>query len=99
MGGEDTADTKTRIEAYEAQHGAITDAQLVEAIAAVLLTEAFNHKNLQPIDGRLANGMSVMGNGRAYGLQHGLRIDRAEQSASLSVDEFAFSGWRDRGVG
>ena len=38
----------------------ITDAQLVEAIAAVLLTEAFNHKNLQPIDGRLANGMSVM---------------------------------------
>jgi pyruvate-ferredoxin/flavodoxin oxidoreductase len=33
---------------------------LVEAIAAVLLTEAFNHKNLQPIDGRLANGMSVM---------------------------------------
>ncbi len=38
----------------------ITDAQLVEAMAAVLLTEAFNHKNLQPIDGRLANGMSVM---------------------------------------
>jgi pyruvate-ferredoxin/flavodoxin oxidoreductase len=60
LGGEDTADTKTRIEAYEAEHGTITDAQLVEAIAAVLLTEAFNHKNLQPIDGRLANGMSVM---------------------------------------
>ena len=60
LGGEDTADTKTRIAAYEAEHGAITDAQLVEAIAAVLLTEAFNHKNLQPIDGRLANGMSVM---------------------------------------
>jgi pyruvate-ferredoxin/flavodoxin oxidoreductase len=60
LGGEDTADTKTRIEAHEAEHGAITDAQLVEAIAAVLLTEAFNHKNLQPIDGRLANGMSVM---------------------------------------
>jgi pyruvate-ferredoxin/flavodoxin oxidoreductase len=60
LGGEDTADTKTRIEAYEAEHGTITDEQLVEAIAAVLLTEAFNHKNLQPIDGRLANGMSVM---------------------------------------
>jgi pyruvate-ferredoxin/flavodoxin oxidoreductase len=60
LGGEDTADTKTRIEAYEAEHGSITDEQLVEAIAAVLLTEAFNHKNLQPIDGRLANGMSVM---------------------------------------
>ncbi len=26
----------------------------------MLLTEAFNHKSLQPIDGRLANGMSVM---------------------------------------
>jgi pyruvate-ferredoxin/flavodoxin oxidoreductase len=60
LGGEDTKDTKARIAAYEAEHGTITDAQLVEAIAAVLLTEAFNHKNLQPIDGRLANGMSVM---------------------------------------
>ncbi len=60
LGGEDTADTKTRIAAFEAEHGEITDAQLVEAIAAVLLTEAFNHKNLQPVDGRLANGMSVM---------------------------------------
>ena len=60
LGGEEDLDTKARIAAYEAEHGAITDAQLVEAIAAVLLTEAFNHKNLQPIDGRLANGMSVM---------------------------------------
>jgi len=60
LGGEDDADTKGRIAAYEAENGAITDAQLIEAIAAVLLTEAFNHKNLQPVDGRLANGMSVM---------------------------------------
>jgi pyruvate-ferredoxin/flavodoxin oxidoreductase len=60
LGGEDVADTKDRIAAYEKEHGAITDAQLVEAIAAVLLVEAFNHKNLQPIDGRAANGMSVM---------------------------------------
>ena len=60
LGGEDVDDTRARIAAYEAEHGAITDAQLVEAIAAVLLTEAFNHKSLQPIDGRLANGMSVM---------------------------------------
>jgi pyruvate-ferredoxin/flavodoxin oxidoreductase len=60
LGGEDLKDTKTRIAAYEAEHGTVTDAQLVEAIAAVLLTEAFNHKNLQPVDGRLANGMSVM---------------------------------------
>jgi pyruvate-ferredoxin/flavodoxin oxidoreductase len=60
LGGEEDKDTKARIAAYEAEHGEISDAQLVEAIAAVLLTEAFNHKNLQPIDGRMANGMSVM---------------------------------------
>ncbi|HEY1986322.1 MAG TPA: 2-oxoacid:acceptor oxidoreductase family protein [Terracidiphilus sp.] len=60
LGGEDDADTKTRIADYEKKNGPISDAQLVEAIAAVLLTEAFNHKSLQPVDGRLANGMSVM---------------------------------------
>ena len=60
LGGEDTTDTKARIAAHEEKNGAISDAQLVEALAAVLLTEAFNHKNLQPVDGRLANGMSVM---------------------------------------
>ncbi|SPE27123.1 Pyruvate:ferredoxin oxidoreductase and related 2-oxoacid:ferredoxin oxidoreductases, alpha subunit [Candidatus Sulfotelmatomonas gaucii] len=60
LGGEDVKDTKARIAAYEKESGEVTDAQLIEAIAAVLLTEAFNHKNLQPIDGRLANGMSVM---------------------------------------
>jgi pyruvate-ferredoxin/flavodoxin oxidoreductase len=60
LGGEDEKDTRARIAAYEAANGLLTDAQLVEAIAAVLLTEAFNHKNLQAVDGRLANGMSVM---------------------------------------
>jgi len=60
LGGETAKDTKARIAAYEAENGAITDAQIIEAIAAVLLTEAFNHKNLQAVDGRLANGMSVM---------------------------------------
>ncbi|MGA2635762.1 MAG: 2-oxoacid:acceptor oxidoreductase family protein [Terracidiphilus sp.] len=60
LGGEDIPDTQARIAAYEAANGLLTDAQLVEALAAVLLTEAFNHKNLQAVDGRLANGMSVM---------------------------------------
>jgi len=60
LGGENTEDTKSRIAAYEAANGAISNEQLVEALAAILLTEAFNHKSLQPIDGRLANGMSVM---------------------------------------
>jgi pyruvate-ferredoxin/flavodoxin oxidoreductase len=60
LGGEDDKDTKGRIAAYEQANGEITDAQLIEALAAVLLTEAFNHKSLQPVDGRLANGMNVM---------------------------------------
>jgi pyruvate-ferredoxin/flavodoxin oxidoreductase len=60
LGGEDEKDTLARIADYEKIHGPISDAALVEAISAVLLTEAFNHKNLQAIDGRLANGMSVM---------------------------------------
>src|SRR6201999_2188583 len=52
LGGEHTDDTKARIAAYEAANGPITDAQIIEALAAILLTEAFNHKSLQPIDGR-----------------------------------------------
>ena len=60
LGGEDELDTKARIAAYEQKNGPISDAELVEAITAVLLTEAFNHKQLQAVDGRHASGMSVM---------------------------------------
>jgi pyruvate-ferredoxin/flavodoxin oxidoreductase len=56
LGGEDDKDTKARI----AKYGPISDAQIVEAIAAVMRHEAFNHRDLQPVDGRLGNGMSVM---------------------------------------
>ena len=56
LGGEDDKDTRARI----AAHGPISDQDLVDAITAVMRQEAFNHKNLQAIDGRLANGMSVM---------------------------------------
>jgi pyruvate-ferredoxin/flavodoxin oxidoreductase len=56
LGGEDDQDTKRRI----ADHGEITDSELINAMATVMLQEAFNHMNLQAIDGRLANGMSVM---------------------------------------
>jgi pyruvate-ferredoxin/flavodoxin oxidoreductase len=56
LGGEDEQDTKARM----AAHGPISDRDVIDAIAAVMRQEAFNHKNLQPIDGRLANGMSVM---------------------------------------
>ena len=56
LGGEDDQDTKVRMAAY----GPISDRQVIAAITAVMRQEAFNHRNLQPIDGRLANGMSVM---------------------------------------
>jgi len=56
LGGEDDKDTKGRM----AAHGAISDKDIVGAITAILRQEAFNHKNLQSIDGRLPNGMSVM---------------------------------------
>jgi pyruvate-ferredoxin/flavodoxin oxidoreductase len=56
LGGEDEKDTKARI----ARNGPISDQELIDAIVAVLLQEAFNHKGLQAVDGRLANGMSVM---------------------------------------
>jgi len=56
LGGEDDADTRARI----AAHGPITDRDIIDALTTVMRQEAFNHKNLQPVDGRLANGMSVM---------------------------------------
>jgi pyruvate-ferredoxin/flavodoxin oxidoreductase len=56
LGGEDDKDTKARMKA----HGEISDRDLIDGITAVMRQEAFNHKNLQPVDGRLANGMSVM---------------------------------------
>jgi pyruvate-ferredoxin/flavodoxin oxidoreductase len=59
LGGEDESDTKSRIKSYEAKNP-ITNEGIIHALTTVLLTEAFNHRNLQPIDGRAANGMSVM---------------------------------------
>jgi len=56
LGGENDKDTKARI----AEHGPISDRDLVDALTAVMRQEAFNHKNLQSVDGRLPNGMSVM---------------------------------------
>ncbi len=56
LGGEDEQDTRARM----AAHGPITDAEIVTALTAVLRQEAFNHKQLQSVDGRLANGQSVM---------------------------------------
>ena len=67
LGGEDAADTAGRIAAYEAEHGAISDEQLVGGLSSVLRQDAFNHKELQSVDGRRANGMSVMMMGASTG--------------------------------
>src|SRR5262245_33931659 len=56
LGGEDDKDTKARV----AEYGPISDTQIVGAIVAVMRQEAFNHRDLQPVDGRLGNGLSVM---------------------------------------
>jgi pyruvate-ferredoxin/flavodoxin oxidoreductase len=56
LGGENDRDTQSRIEAY----GAIGDDEIVDVLIGVLRHEAFRHRDLQAIDGRLANGMSVM---------------------------------------
>jgi len=67
LGGENDADTRQRVSEYEAKYGAVTDEQLIEAIAAVMRQDAFNHRELQAIDGRHANGMSVMFMGASTG--------------------------------
>ena len=56
LGGDTDADTTARLEA----HGPITNEDMIDAITAVMRQEAFNHQHLQALDGRLANGQSVM---------------------------------------
>ena len=56
LGGDTDEDTTALIEA----HGERSDADVIGAITAVLRQEAFNHRDLQALDGRLPNGQSVM---------------------------------------
>ncbi len=67
LGGENDADTAKRVAEYEAKHGPITDEQLISGMALVMKQDAFNHRDLQSIDGRRANGMSVMMMGASTG--------------------------------
>ena len=67
LGGENDADTAKRVADHEAKHGAITDAEIISGIVAVLRQDAFNHRDLQSVDGRRANGMSVMMMGASTG--------------------------------
>lgn len=63
LGGDSDADTDDRLE----ERGDISDSDAIEAICLVLEQEAFNHKSLQALDGRLSNGMSVMAMGAHTG--------------------------------
>ena len=63
LGGDSAADTDARL----AAHGKITNAEMVDAIAEVLRVDAFNHRDLQAVDGTLGNGMSVMAMGAHTG--------------------------------
>ena len=56
LGGDTDDDTTARLEA----HGPISNEDVVGAITAVMRQEAFNHQELQALDGRLPNGQSVM---------------------------------------
>ncbi len=38
----------------------VSDKQIIDALMTVLKQEAYNHRDLQSLDGRMANGMSVM---------------------------------------
>src|ERR1044071_2923884 len=67
LGGENDEDTAARIAAYEAVHGSISDEEIIKGMAAVIRQDAFNHKDLQAVDGRRANGMSVMMMGASTG--------------------------------
>ncbi len=63
LGGENDSDTTQRL----ADNGVLNDTDIVDALVAVLRQEAFNHKDLQVQEGRLASGMSVMAMGASTG--------------------------------
>lgn len=63
FGGESTADVDSRL----SKRGPISNAQIINALVTVLRQDAYNHKELRAIDGRLSNGMAVMAMGAHTG--------------------------------
>ncbi len=63
LGGETVDDTMARIDA----HGAIADEEIIEALVVTMRQDAFNHRDLQALDGTIPNGMSVMAMGAHTG--------------------------------
>jgi pyruvate-ferredoxin/flavodoxin oxidoreductase len=67
LGGENESDTAARLAQQEASHGPITDELIVSSLVSVLKADAFNHGELRVVDGRRADGMSVMIMGASTG--------------------------------
>jgi pyruvate-ferredoxin/flavodoxin oxidoreductase len=63
LGGEDEADSAARLEA----EGMPSDTRLIDALVAFLRQDAFDHRDLRAVDGRLENGMAVMAMGAHTG--------------------------------
>ena len=63
LGGDSDEDTTARIDA----RGGISDAVFIDAVVTTMGQDAFNHRDLQALDGRMANGMSVMAMGAHTG--------------------------------
>ena len=57
LGGDTDEDTTERLEDPTARS---RTRKRLDALAAVMRQEAFNHQHLQALDGRLPNGQSVM---------------------------------------
>ena len=63
MGGENEIDTQER----QTRAGLPSDADIIGGLSAVMRTDAFNHRDLQAIDGRHSDGMCVMAMGAHTG--------------------------------
>jgi pyruvate-ferredoxin/flavodoxin oxidoreductase len=63
LGGETLEDTDHRLAGREA----LTDEEIIEALVVTMRQDAFNHRDLQALDGTVPNGMSVMAMGAHTG--------------------------------
>ncbi len=63
LGGETDADTKERTQ----RAGLPSDADIIGGLCAVLRHDAFAHRDLQAVDGRISNGMAAMAMGAHTG--------------------------------
>ena len=76
LGGENDEDTTLRLNA----RGPISDEEAIQTIVAVMRQDAFNHRDLQPVEHRAANGMSVQAPGEQ------LAADLAAIGATMATE-------------